>query len=186
MLGPTGIGCLVGKRSLLEEMPPFLLGGETVESVALEKHVLKKPPKKFEAGIQNYAGAIGFGAACDYLKTTGMKNVEEHERALGKRVADELAKNKNVKLLGRNDAEAWKTKCGIVSFNVSGAAPHEVALMLDNLAGVCVRSGVFCAEPALNALGAPRGAVRASLYLYNTEKEVEAFVEALKKIASAY
>jgi len=187
MLGPTGIGCLVATRALLEEMPPFLVGGETIESVSLEKTVYAKPPKKFEAGIQNYAGAIGFAAACDFLKKIGLRDLEEHERKLAQSIAGELAAVKNVKLFGRNDADAWKRKSGIVSFNVAGAPPHEIALMLDNLAGVCVRSGVFCAEPAFNVvLGAPRGAVRASLYLYNTGAEAETFVETVKKIASAY
>ena len=186
MCGPTGIGCLVGKRSLLEEMPPFMLGGETIESATLENCVLKKPPKKFEAGIQNYAGAIGFAAATEFLSGVGMCAVEEHERKLAKTLTEEIRSIKNVRVFGSSDADAWKRKCGIVTFNVAGAAPHEIALMLDNLAGVCVRSGVFCAEPAMNALGAPRGAVRASLYLYNTDEEVRVFVETLKKIASAY
>ncbi|MFH0973564.1 MAG: cysteine desulfurase [Candidatus Micrarchaeota archaeon] len=186
MCGPTGIGCLIGKQSLLKEMPPFMLGGETIESATLENCVFKKPPKKFEAGIQNYAGAIGFAAATEFLRGVGMRAVEEHERKLAKTLFEELSRIKNVKIFGPSDVDAWKRKCGIVTFNVANAAPHEIALMLDNLAGVCVRSGVFCAEPAMNALGAPRGAVRASLYLYNTDEEVRVFAETLKKIAAAY
>ena len=184
MLGPTGIGCLVARRELLEEMPPFLVGGETIESVTLEEAVFAKPPHKFEAGLQHYAGAIGLGAAADYLKKTGLKNIEAHEKELARFLFGELQSIRGVKLYG--PADASKT-CGIATFNVEKAKnPHEVALMLDNLAGICVRSGVFCAEPAMTWLGAPRGAVRASLYLYNTTGEAAVFVEALKKIAATY
>jgi len=184
MLGPTGIGCLVARRELLEEMPPFMVGGETVERVTIDDAVFLKPPHKFEAGLQHYAGAIGLGAAADYLKRQGLNNINRHEKELAKFLFEELKQIKGVKLFG--PADSSKT-CGIATFNVEKAKnPHEVALMLDNLAGICTRSGVFCAEPAMTWLGAPRGAVRASLYLYNTMAEAEAFVATLKKIAATY
>jgi len=182
MLGPTGMGCLLAKAKLLEELPPFMVGGETVEHVSLEAVTFLKPPQKFEAGLQNYAGAIGLGAACDYLAKIGMRNVEEHEKKLAKKLFDALS-GLGVKIYGPKDV---KERSALAAFNMGKARPHEVAMMLDKIANVAVRSGVFCAEPAMVHLGAPQGAVRASLYLYNTEAEVDYFRESLEKIAKLY
>ena len=182
MLGPTGTGCLVAKAVLLEEMPTFMVGGETVERVSLDSATFLKPPHKFEAGLQNYAGAIGLGAACDYLARIGMRNVEEHEKKLAKKLFEALTQT-GVKVYGPADV---KNRSALATFNAEKARPHEVAMMLDKIANVAVRSGVFCAEPAMAHLGAPQGAVRASLYLYNTEEEIDYFRESLEKIMKLY
>jgi len=180
MLGPTGIGCLVGKSEALAELDTFIVGGETIETVKLDSVKWKKAPKKFEAGIQNYAGAIGLGAACDYLSKIGMNNVEEHEKKMGKKLVEAIQSISGSKVYG---VPASEKRCALASFNLSGVPPHQVALMCDSLSGIALRSGVFCAEPAAESMGFGKGAVRASLYLYNTEKEVETFRETLGKIA---
>jgi cysteine desulfurase/selenocysteine lyase len=179
MLGPTGIGCLYAKKELLEEMPPFIVGGETVTHVSLESCVFEKPPHKFEGGIQHYAGAIGLAAAVEYLKKVGMHRVEEHEKKLAKKLIDGLLAVDGARIYGPSDPAK---KCALVAFNVKKMDPREVALML-NEHGIAVRSGFFCAEPAMRHLNAPHGAARASLYLYNTEEEIDQFLSALAKIA---
>ncbi|MCX6767622.1 MAG: aminotransferase class V-fold PLP-dependent enzyme [Candidatus Micrarchaeota archaeon] len=179
MLGPTGIGCLVGRRAALEELAPFIVGGGTVTSVSLESCTFDKLPSRLEGGTQDLAGGIGLGAAADYLKKVGMHRVEEHEKKLAKALIEGLGSVEGVKIYGPLD---WREKCAVVSFNVGKMDPREVALMLDHR-GFAVRSGFFCAEPAMRHLGAPHGAVRASLYLYNTEDEIGAFLAELKKIA---
>lgn len=179
MLGPTGTGCLVAKRHLLEEMRPFIVGGDTVDRVTLDSAVFSKPPQKFEGGLQHYAGFIGLGAAVDYLNGIGMDNVERHEKELEKRLIAGLAEMEGITLYGPTD---YRKRCAIVAFNVKGKGPHEIAIMLDEIKGIAVRSGVFCAEPGMAHLGAANGAVRASLYIYNTEEEVETFLNTLEQI----
>lgn len=179
MLGPTGIGCLVAKTELLEKMPMFLVGGDTIEQVKRNAIVWAKPPRKFEAGIQHYSGIIGLGEAAEYLKKIGMKNIEQHERELSKIAYDALSNVQNVKLLGPREMEK---RTGIFTFNIRNVSPHQVAIMLDKMKNIAVRSGVFCAQPGMEHLGACEGAVRASFYIYNTKKEVEIFAEEVKKI----
>ena len=176
MLGPTGIGCLIAKRQAQEKLKPFLLGGGTVKTVSLEKIVPLANYERFEAGIQHYAGIFGLAAACEYLKKLGMKNVEEHENKLGVELR-KVVENSGATIYGANG--------GIISFNFSKAAPHEVALMLDKQ-NIAVRSGFFCAQPAMENLGAKDGAVRASCYVYNDVEEVKRFGEALKKLSGLY
>ncbi|MCX8198035.1 MAG: cysteine desulfurase [Candidatus Micrarchaeota archaeon] len=180
MLGPTGIGCLIGKADALENLETFLVGGETVEQVDIERAVFLPPPKKFEAGIQNYAGAIGMAAACEYLAKIGMENVERHEQRLAERLLEAIASVPGSTLYG---AKTHKGRCALASFNIKSIKPHQVALMCDSLSGIALRSGVFCAQPAMSLLGAPQGAVRASLYIYNTEEEIGIFGETLEKIS---
>ena len=181
MCGPTGIGCLVGKQEAFEKLDTFIVGGETVETVSLQGVKWKAAPKKFEAGIQNYAGAIGLAAACDYLAHIGMENIEKHEHEMAKKLIAALQSIPNTTIYGNPDPQK---RCALVSFSLKGVAPHQAALMADSLAKIALRSGVFCAEPGMEALGAPReGAVRASLYLYNTEEEVRVFAETMRKIA---
>jgi len=180
MCGPTGIGCLIGKEDALEKLDTFIVGGETIETVKLDAVTWKKAPKKFEAGIQNYAGAIGLDAACDYLGKIGMQNVEEHEKRMAKKLMDAITSIPGSTIYGASSPEK---RCALVSFNLKGVPAHQVALMADSLSGIALRSGVFCAEPAAESMGFGKGAVRASLYLYNTEKEVETFRETLEKIA---
>ena len=181
MCGPTGIGCLVGKREAFEKLDTFIVGGETVETVSLQAVKWKSAPKRFEAGIQNYAGAIGLAAACDYLARIGMQNIEEHEKKMARALMDAIRSIPNSTIYGNPDPSK---RCALASFNLKGVAPHQVALMADSLSKIALRSGVFCAQPGIEALGAPKeGAVRASLYLYNTEEEVRVFAETMQKIA---
>ncbi|MFA5930365.1 MAG: cysteine desulfurase [Candidatus Micrarchaeia archaeon] len=179
MCGPTGIGCLVGKKEAFEKLDTFIVGGETVETVSLESVKWKSAPKKFEGGIQNYAGAIGLSAACDYLSKIGMQNIETHEHEMAKKLMDAISAIPNATIYGSKTAP----RCALVSFNLKGVSAHQVALMADSLSKIAMRSGVFCAEPGASALGFPKGAARASLYFYNTEEEVRIFAETMGKIA---
>lgn len=180
MLGPTGIGCLVGKSEAFEKLDTFIVGGETVDAVHIGSAQFKKAPKRFEGGIQNYAGAIGLGAACDYLGKIGMKNVEEHEKRMAGKLMAAISSIPGAAVYGAQDPAK---RCALGSFNLKGVPHHQVALMCDSLSKIALRSGVFCAQPAMESLGAGQGAARASLYVYNTENEIAAFKETLQKIA---
>ncbi|MFA6530304.1 MAG: cysteine desulfurase [Candidatus Micrarchaeia archaeon] len=182
MLGPTGIGGLVVKKDLLQKMPPFIVGGGTIQDVKLDYTEYLKTNHKFEPGIQHYSGAIGFGAAVDYLSKLGMKNVEAYEHKLADKMNETLNSVPGVEIYGPEFSDKHGA---LFSFNIKGAKPHEVALLLDK-PGIAVRSGVFCAQPAMEAMGQKDGAVRASLYIYNTEQEIEFFGEKLGKIAQLY
>jgi cysteine desulfurase/selenocysteine lyase len=180
MCGPTGIGALVGKYDELEVLSPFMMGGETIESTTLTSMKMLPPPKKFEAGIQNYAGIIGFGAACEYLMGIGMENVEKREHELAKKLYETLLANKKVKAYGTHD---WQKRGALAMFNIGNVDPNQAAVMLDSMEKIAVRSGLFCAHPAMEHFGVPKGAVRASLYIYNNEEEIEKLGKALEKIA---
>lgn len=185
MLGPTGIGVLYARRELLEEFVPLYAGGGMISEV----HCSLKgctaswasPPAMLEAGTPNIAGAIGLAAALDYLERVGMGSILRHEMELTKSLLDMLSEAKGVDVLGPLNAAL---RPGVVSFVVNGLNPHEAATLLD-LRGIAVRSGLHCAQPLHEALGARDGSVRASLYLYNTEEEVHRLVDALKSIRSA-
>ncbi len=181
MLGPTGIGALVAKKEHLDKREQFLVGGGTVHTVTLEKFTILNDNSKFEAGIQNYAGIAGFKAACEYLKRLGMENVGKQETLLAEALLNEL-QNAHAITYG---STGTKNKSALFSFTLKNAKPHEIALHLDK-DNIAVRSGYFCAQPAMEALGAKDGAVRASLYIYNTLDEVRQFGEALQKIAMLY
>jgi len=179
MCGPTGIGCLVGKKEAFEKLDTFIVGGETVETVSLQAVKWKSAPKRFEAGIQNYAGAIGLAAACDYLSKIGMENIERHEKEMAGKLISAIQSIPGATIYGSVSAP----RCALASFNLKGVSAHQVALMADSLSKIAMRSGVFCAEPGANVLGFGKGAARASLYLYNTEEEVRIFAETMQKIA---
>jgi len=179
MCGPTGMGCLYGKYDLLKELSPFMLGGETIRDADLKDHILEEVPHRFEAGIQNYAGAIGFGAAVDYLSKIGMKNIEDYEKELAKLLVEGVLKIQNLNLIGPKD---WKKKNALVSFNIKGMEPHDVAILLDE-SNIAVRSGMHCAYPFHKFIGFDKGSVRASLYFYNTKEEIKIFIEKLTNIA---
>ncbi|MBS3054314.1 MAG: cysteine desulfurase [Candidatus Aenigmarchaeota archaeon] len=172
MLGPTGIGCLYGRRRLLEEMPPFMGGGDMIKSVELEKTVYNDVPYRFEAGTPDIAGAVGLGAAVDYLAKIGMKNVREHEKKLVNRATKEL---QMVETYGHAGG-----KGGVVAFNVRGLHSHDVASMLDEN-GIAVRSGHHCAQPLMKRLGII-SAARASFYVYNDEEDIAKLSASLKDI----
>jgi cysteine desulfurase / selenocysteine lyase len=176
MCGPTGIGFLYGKLDLLRKLSPLVTGGETIRDMdaCTGCFDFEDVPLKFEAGIQHYAGAIGFGAAVDYLSSIGMKNIESHEKELTKDLTDGLLKI-GVELLGPKD---YGKRGALAAFNVKGMDPHDVAIMLDEQ-NIFVRSGMHCAYPIHKFLHKPKGSVRASLYFYNTKEEVKTFMEKL-------
>ena len=179
MLGPTGIGILYAKMELLEAMDPFLGGGEMILEVGLHESSYKEPPYKFEAGTPSYIEAIGFGAAIDYLKAVGMDSIHDHEANLSKYALGELKKLGDVEVYGPSEGRA-----GIISFNIGNAHPHDVAQLLD-ADGVAVRAGHHCAQPLMNWLKVSSTS-RASFYLYNTESEIDVFVESLDKIKEMF
>ena len=179
MCGPTGIGCLYGKYDLLKELQPFIIGGETIIDADLEHHVLDTIPQRFEGGIQNYAGAIGLGAAVDYLSSIGMKKIEEYEKELTKPLIEGLLTVPGIELIGPKD---YRKKGALAAFNIKGMEPHDIAIMLDEQ-NIFVRSGMHCAYPIHKFLHDLKGSARASLYFYNTKEEVKTFIEKLNNIA---
>jgi cysteine desulfurase/selenocysteine lyase len=178
MCGPTGIGCLYGKRELLEQLQPFIVGGETIRDADLRTHALDKLPHRLEGGIQHYAGAIGFGAAVDYLTKIGMKNIERHEKELTKALVEELLTIPNLSLIGPKD---WSRKNALATFTIKGMEPNDIAIFLDH-ENIAVRSGMHCAYPFHKFVDATKGSVRASLYLYNTKEEIRIFLGKLNYI----
>jgi cysteine desulfurase/selenocysteine lyase len=179
MLGPTGTGVLYGKHGLLERMEPFMAGGETVEFTTYETHKFLKPPEKFEAGLQDYAGMIGMGEAARYLERIGLENIEKHELELGRLISQGLSEIPNLQFAGVKDPGL---RGGIIPFNIKGMKYHDISLMLDRSHGIMIRSGQHCCHSWFNGHGI-EGSARASLYLYNTKEEGEIFAEAVKKIA---
>lgn len=178
MLGPSGTGVLYGKYHLLEKLNPFLVGGDTVQTSTYNSHVLLKPPEKFEAGLQNYAGAIGLAAAAKYLEKIGREKIEKHEIELNKFITKEMKNFPEIGIIGPQSPEL---RSGIISFNIKGIGYHDVAIMLDEMANIMVRSGQHCMHSWFNAHKI-EGSVRASLYLYNTLEETQIFIENLKNI----
>ncbi len=180
MCGPTGIGVLYGKRRLLEEMPPFLGGGDMISTVTLEGFTTNELPWKFEAGTPAIAEAIGLGAAVDYLSAIGMHNVHAHEQELTAYALDRLRAMPGVTVYGP-DAEH---KGGVVAFSVEGVHPHDAATILDR-EGIAIRAGHHCAQPLMHHLNVP-ALCRASFYIYNRKDEVDALVEGIKKVQAIF
>jgi cysteine desulfurase/selenocysteine lyase len=180
MCGPTGIGVLYGKFDLLKQLKPFMVGGDTVKTTTYTSAEFLLPPEKFEAGLQNYAGAIGLGATAEYLQKIGLENIEKHEIELNKFITEEISKIPGVKILGPQNPEL---RCGIISFVIEGMDMHYIAQLLDNLENIAVRSGQHCVHSWFNANKVP-GSVRASLYFYNTKEEAKIFIDTLKKICA--
>jgi cysteine desulfurase/selenocysteine lyase len=178
MLGPTGVGVLYGKYRLLEKLKPFLVGGDTVSSTTYTSFKLLPPPEKFEAGLQNYAGIIGLGAAVQYLQKIGFKAIKQQEEKLNQLISLELAKLPQVTVLG---PESYQKRNSLVSFIVKGKDSHQVALLLDELAAVLVRSGQHCVHSWF-AAHQLKSSVRASFAFYNTQAEAEIFLQTLKQI----
>ncbi len=172
MLGPTGVGALWAKPEILDSMDPFLGGGEMIREVHLDHSTWNDLPHKFEAGTMNVAQVIGLGAAVDYLENIGMESVREHERRLGEYAYRRLSEIEGITIYGPE-----KDRAGLVSFSLPDVHPHDVSQLLD-AEGIAIRSGHHCAQPLMRRLGVAATA-RASLYLYNTEEEVDALVEAL-------
>ncbi|MBI4999560.1 aminotransferase class V-fold PLP-dependent enzyme, partial [Candidatus Gottesmanbacteria bacterium] len=175
-LGPMGIGVLWGRPGILEKMLPFHLGGEMIREVYLEKTVFAEPPAKFEAGTPNVAGAIGLGAAIDYLEKIGMDEVRKHEEELVEYALGQLSNISNLEIYG---PENLKDRGGVVAFNVKGIHAHDLAQVLDE-DNICIRSGHHCAMPLHTRLRISASA-RASFYIYNTREEIDKLVEGIKK-----
>ena len=176
MLAPLGIGVLYGKEELLNNMKPFLYGGDMIEYVYEQDATFAELPAKFEAGTQNVEGAVGLSSAIDYLENIGMDNVEKVEKKLTKNALDELQKLAFVTVYGTNNLE---NHGGVISFNVNGVHPHDVASILDS-ENVCIRSGNHCAQPLLRFMGLD-STCRASFYIYNTKEDVDKLIDALYK-----
>ena len=176
MLGPTGIGVLYGKEGLLERMSPVEFGGEMIDFVYEQEATWKELPWKFEAGTPNIAGAIGLAAAIDYLDKIGMETVHQYEQELIAYVFPRLQAVEGLTIYGSEDLTQ---RSGVISFNLAGLHPHDVATALD-YEGVAVRAGHHCAQPLLSYLGVA-ATVRASFYLYNTKADCDKLVEALQK-----
>ena len=174
-VGPTGVGVLWGRIELLNDLPPFLFGGSMVSSASMTDATWAPVPRKFEAGVPNMAQAVGLGAALEYLETIGMENIHEHEIALTGRLIEGLLKIEGVKIFGPTDL---KMRGGVVAFTVAQLHPHDVGQYLDSI-GVAVRTGHHCAWP-LNKKFRVSATVRASIYLYNDEEDIDALIEGVR------
>ena len=179
LLGPMGIGVLYGKRELLETMPPFLTGGEMIQTVSREGAVWAELPHKFEAGTVNAADAAGLHAAIDYITGLGFEAITEREEALTAYAMEGMKKIPHLHLIGSEDPAEHN---GILNFVIDGVHPHDISAILD-ADGIDVRAGHHCAQPLLNHLGF-RSTTRASLMFYNTEKEVRRLLASLASVRS--
>ena len=176
MLAPLGIGVLYGKRELLNKMSPFLMGGDMIEYVYEQETTFAPLPNKFEAGTQNVEGVIGLGAAIDYIESIGYDKIQKIEKEVVSYARQELTKLDFLELYLTPNEE---NHSGVISFNINGVHPHDVASILDS-DGVCVRSGNHCAQPLMRFLGID-STCRASFYLYNTKEDVDRLINSLNK-----
>ncbi|WP_121611145.1 cysteine desulfurase [Mesobacillus foraminis] len=176
MCGPTGIGVLYGKKQLLENMEPIEFGGEMIDFVGLYESTWKELPWKFEGGTPIIAGAIGLGAAIDFLQEIGLENIEAHEHKLAAYALEKMSAIEGMTIYGPMDSAK---RAGVVTFNLSDVHPHDVATVLD-AEGIAVRAGHHCAQPLMKWLKVSATA-RASFYLYNTEDEIDKLVQGLVK-----
>ncbi len=176
MLAPLGIGVLYGKKEILNKMTPFLMGGDMIEYVYEQETTFAPLPNKFEAGTQNVEGVVGLGAAIDYIEKIGYDKIQEIENEVVSYAIEELKKLDFIELYLTNNLQ---NHSGVISFNIKGVHPHDVASILDS-EGVCVRSGNHCAQPLLRYMGID-STCRASFYFYNTKEDVDKLVKALNK-----
>ena len=179
MLGPTGIGVLYGKKTLLENMQPFLYGGNMIREVKLESSTWADLPEKFEAGTPNISGAIGLATAINYLTRIGMDSIESYEEELLNYASEQLSAIKGITIYGPKDERSC-----VLSFNVEGIHPHDISTLLDR-EGIAVRGGHHCTMPLMKILGL-NGTVRASFYFYNTFEEVDRLVKAIIKAREVF
>ncbi|MBC8589620.1 cysteine desulfurase [Wansuia hejianensis] len=177
MLGPMGMGVLYGKKELLENMPPFLMGGDMIEYVYEQNATFASLPFKFEAGTQNVEGAVGLRSAIDYLKNIGLDNIEYHEKLLTEYALDKLLTLDYINIQGPKDLEK---RGGIISFTIDNIHPHDVASILDSY-GVAIRAGHHCAQPLMRYLNVPATS-RASFYFYNTKEDVDQLIAGIKNV----
>ncbi|MEA5079414.1 MAG: cysteine desulfurase [Anaerolineaceae bacterium] len=180
MAGPTGIGALWARASLLNAMPPFLGGGDMIKRVYLRSFTANEIPHKFEAGTPAIAEAIGFGAAVDYLSTLGMPAVIEHEKEITSYTLDRLSEVSGLRVIGPDASK----RGGVVAFEIDGIHPHDVAQILDSV-GVAVRAGHHCAMPLHDRYKLP-ATTRASFYVYTTKKEIDIFIDGIDKVKKVF
>ena len=180
MCGPSGIGALWGRGALLQKMEPFLTGGHMINSVRLDKTTWGELPHKFEAGTAPMAEAVGFGAAIDYLEAVGFEAIEAHEHELAAYALDRLAEIPGITLYG----PPADRRAGIVSFNIDGVHPHDVAQILD-MQGVAIRAGHHCCQPLMQKLGVA-ATNRASFYLYTVQEEIDQLVDGLHTVHKVF
>ena len=176
MLAPLGIGVLYGKKELLDEIYPFLTGGDMIEYVYEQETTYAPLPNKFEAGTQNVEGVIGLGAAIDYIESIGYENIQAIEKEIVDYAIQEMSKLDYIELYCTSNRGNHSS---VISFNIKGVHPHDVASILDSC-NVCVRSGNHCAQPLMRYLGID-STCRASFYIYNTKKDVDKLIDALNK-----
>lgn len=180
MVGPTGIGVLYGKKDLLNKMEPVEFGGEMIDFVGLQESTWKELPYKFEGGTPIIAGAIGLGAAIDYLEEIGLDNIEKHEQKLAAYAMEKMSEVEGITIYGPLDPEK---RASLVTFNLNDVHPHDLATVLD-MHGIAVRAGHHCCQPLMKWLDVSATA-RASFYIYNTEADVDRLVDGLR-IAKEY
>jgi cysteine desulfurase/selenocysteine lyase len=181
MLGPTGIGVLYGREELLRNMTPFLGGGDMIRSVSIEGSTWADLPHKFEAGTPNIAGAIGLGAAIDYLENIGMKNVHDYEQKLLETALKKMGAIPEISVIG---PEKVQNRGAVIAFNFAGVHAHDVATLLGEQ-GICVRAGNHCAQPLLDYLKVP-ASVRVSFYLYNTLEDIDRLIQGLQQVKKTF
>lgn len=181
MLGPMGCGCLVGRRALLEKMPPYQTGGDMIAVVNDDRSTWNVLPHKFEAGTPNVADAVGLAAACDYLDAIGMEKIRAHEKELISFAIERLGAVTDITLYGPT---AIERRSGVVSFTLAGIHPHDIATILDQ-SGVCVRAGHHCAQPLMRRMHVPATA-RASVYVYSTREDVVALVKGIERVKEIF
>ncbi len=179
MFGPMGIGILYGKARVLETMPPYQGGGDMISSVTFEKTTYNKLPFKFEAGTPDVAGAIGLGAAIEYLNGIGIENIAEYEHELLDYATQKLSAIPGVRLIGNA-----KERAGVISFVIEGVHPHDVGTILDQ-EGIAIRTGHHCAQPIMDRFGIPATA-RASFSFYNTKEEVDSLANGIQKVREVF
>jgi cysteine desulfurase/selenocysteine lyase len=179
MFGPTGVGVLYGRRSLLEAMPPYQGGGDMISSVTFEKTLYNAVPYKFEAGTPNIGGVVGFGAAVEYLSGIDREGALAHEDELLEYATARVRELPGARVIG----EA-RHKTGVLSFVMEGVHPHDAGTILDR-EGIAVRTGQHCAQPVMDRYGIT-ATIRASLGIYNTREDIDAFVRALTRVREVF
>jgi cysteine desulfurase/selenocysteine lyase len=179
LYGPTGIGVLYGKERLLEELPPFMGGGDMIRSVTFEGSTWNELPHKFEAGTPNIAGAVGLGAALDYITSLGLREISQYEQELLTYATEVVSAVSGVRLIG-----TARRKASVVSFVLDGVHPHDIGTVVDR-EGVAIRTGHHCAQPVMDRFGVPATA-RASLAMYNTREDVDALGRALHRVREVF
>ena len=178
-LGPTGIGALYGRKELLDAMPPYQGGGDMIRTVSFEKTTYNDPPRRFEAGTPHIAGAVGLGAALEFLTSIGVDAIERHEQGLLAYATELLGEMDGLRIVG-----TAPEKVGILSFVMDSVHPHDIGTILD-LEGIAIRSGHHCAMPLMNRLGLPATA-RASFAVYNTRQDVEALAAGIRRVYEVF